>query len=102
MRYPEPPFMMPTPSIAIALIVAEIAATAFGQRDAEHRIAGTANVGYSGSGYGYGGSQSFSAGVIKEHNGAVLHVALDGTSKGVETSIGEMRRKLVAKDILNI
>lgn len=67
----------------------------YSNRDSEHRIAGTANGGYGG--YGYGGSRAVSAGVIKKQNGAVLDVTLDGTWKGVETSIGEMRRKLVEK-----
>ena len=52
---------------------------------------------YGGYGYGHGVGRAADATVVKKQNGAVLDVALDGTWKGLETSIGEMRRKLVAK-----
>ena len=67
------------------------------KNDATHRIAGTANGGYGGYGYGYGGSRAVTAGVIKKQNNAVLDTALNGTWEGLETSIADMRRTLVAK-----
>ncbi len=65
--------------------------------DMSHRMASTANGAYGGYGYGYGVDRSLASGVIKKQNYAVLDSALNGTWEGLETSIGDMRRKLVAK-----
>ena len=69
----------------------------YSSKDTTHRIAGTANGAYGGYGYGYGGSRAVSGSVITKQNNAVLDVSLDGVWQTLETSISDMRRKLVAK-----
>ena len=64
-------------------------------KDAQHRILGTAGGAYGG--YGYGVDRSVAAGVITKQNNAVLDVSIDGTWESLETSILDIRRKLVAK-----
>ncbi len=67
-------------------------------KDTQHRVAGTAGNAYGGYGYGYGGNNvALSAEVINKQSNAVLSVSLDGTWQGLETSIADMRRKLVGK-----
>ena len=66
----------------------------FTNKDTTHRIVGTANGAYGGYN---GGSRAVSAGVITKQNNAVLDVSLDGKWQTLETSISDMRRKLVGK-----
>ena len=67
----------------------------YADRDQAYRVAGTAN-GYYG-GYGNGGSRSVDAGVIKKQSGAMLNVAVEQRWQALETTIAEVRRKMVAK-----
>lgn len=63
-------------------------------KDRTHRIAGLPN-GYYG---GYGASsKGYNASVINKQTNAVLNVELDGRWQVLETSIADMRRKLIAK-----
>ena len=64
-------------------------------KDTQHRILGTAGGAYGG--YGSGVNRSVAAGVITKQNNAVLDVSIDGTWESLETSILDIRRKLVAK-----
>jgi hypothetical protein len=68
-------------------------------KDQTYRIAGTPNGYYGGYGYGYAGgnSKGYSASVIKKQYNSVLSVELDTRWQVMETSISDMRRKMVEK-----
>ncbi len=65
----------------------------YASKDLSYRVAGTPNGYYNG----YGNNKGYDASVLKTQSGAVLDVKLDGTWQALETSISDMRRKLVAK-----
>jgi hypothetical protein len=65
----------------------------YASKDLSYRVAGTPNGYY----YGYGNYKGYDASVLKTQSGAVLDVKRDGTWQALETSISDMRRKLVAK-----
>jgi hypothetical protein len=64
-------------------------------KDQTHRIAGTSNGYYGGYGYGYGNSKGYDATVIKKQSNAVLTTQLDVVWQQLETSIADMRKKMV-------
>jgi hypothetical protein len=67
-------------------------------KDRTYRLAGTANGYYGGWGYyGGGNSKGYSADVLKKQSNSVLDVELNGRWQVIETSIADMRRKLVTK-----
>ena len=67
----------------------------YAQKDTNFRIHRTAG-GYYG-GYGYGGDRAANAEVIKKQYADVMSVQLDTRWQAIETSVADMRRKLVTK-----
>jgi hypothetical protein len=69
----------------------------YNSKDQTYRVAGTPNGSYGGYGYYGGNDKAYSASVIRKQSGAVLSVQLDGKWQAIETSIADMRRKMVEK-----
>jgi hypothetical protein len=70
----------------------------YANKDKTYRIAGTPSGFYGGYGYGYGyESKSYDASVLNKQYDSVMSVQVDTRWQAIETSIADMRRKMVAK-----
>lgn len=63
----------------------------------KYSVASTPNGSYGGYGAYYGNSRTYDASVIKKQTEALVSVDLDKQWQAVETSIADMRRKMVEK-----
>ncbi len=62
-----------------------------------YAVASTPNGVYAGYGYYYANSKSYDASVIKKQSDSMMSVDLDKRWQGLETSVSDMRRKMVEK-----
>jgi hypothetical protein len=63
----------------------------------KYTVASTPNGVYGGYGYAYANSKAYDASVIKKQSDAMMSVDLDKRWQGLESSIAEMRRKMVER-----
>jgi hypothetical protein len=63
----------------------------------KYTVASTPNGAYLGYNYAYANSKAYDASVIKKQSDAMMSVDLDKRWQALETSIADMRRKMVAK-----
>jgi hypothetical protein len=69
-------------------------------KDRAYRLASSPKGSYAGVGYGYAYAGTYVGAddrLMKTQSNAMISVGIDGTWKGIETSIGDMRKKMVAK-----
>ncbi len=84
-----------------ALVSKELREMAFGinyvNKDRQYRRASSPKGFYGGYGYGVGYASGPDVREMKTQSNSMISVGIDGTWKGIESSIGEMRRKMVEK-----